>query len=110
MLARAYYGKLQSRYPQNYFQSLAAARDLALGSGGVEDPDVLDTIPAVPPAAPLGNSIPPAAADRQARADALRSIAFDSSAELELRAAYAATGEPRLLLEAAQASVNAGHC
>ncbi len=46
---------------------------------------------------------------RQARADALRSIAFDASAELELRAAYAATGEPRLLLEAAQAAVAAGH-
>ena len=38
-----------------------------------------------------------------------RSIAFDASAELELRAAYAATGEPRLLLEAAQEAVNAGH-
>jgi soluble lytic murein transglycosylase len=47
---------------------------------------------------------------RQARADALRSIAFDASAELELRAAYAETGEPRLLLEAAQAAVDAGHC
>ena len=109
-LARAYYGKLQTRYPQNYFESLAAARDLALGSGGVEDPDVLDTIPAVPPAAPLGDTIPLAAADRQARADALRTIAFDSSAELELRAAYAATGEPRLLLEVAQQAIQAGHC
>jgi soluble lytic murein transglycosylase len=46
---------------------------------------------------------------RQKRADALRSIAFDASAELELRAAYASTGEPRLLLEAAQAAVAAGH-
>jgi soluble lytic murein transglycosylase len=109
-LARAYYGKLQTRYPQNYFQSLAAARDLALGSGGVEDPNVLDTIPAVPPAAPLGDAIPSAAAERQARADALRTIAFDSSAELELRAAYAATGEPRLLLEVAQQAILAGHC
>ena len=27
-----------------------------------------------------------------------------------MRAAYAATGEPRLLLEAAQAAVDAGHC
>ena len=44
----------------------------------------------------------------QARADALRSIAFDSSAELELRAAYTATGEPRLLLEAAQEAAAAG--
>ena len=36
-------------------------------------------------------------------------IGFDSSAELELRAAFAATGEPRLLLEAAQEAANAGH-
>ena len=57
----------------------------------------------------LGDTIPAAAAERQARADALRSIAFDSSAELELRAAYAATHEPRLLLEAAQEAVAAGH-
>ncbi len=39
----------------------------------------------------------------------LRTIAFDSSAELELRAAYIATGEPRLLLESAQAAAKAGH-
>jgi soluble lytic murein transglycosylase len=109
-LARAYYGKLQSRYPQNYFESLAYARNSALGNGNLEDPDVLDKIPAVPPAAPLSDTIPPAAADRQARADALRTIAFDSSAELELRAAYLATGEPRLLLEVAQQAIQAGHC
>jgi soluble lytic murein transglycosylase len=108
-LARAYYGKLQTRYPQNYFESLAVARNSALGNGVLQDPDVLDAIPAVPPAAPLSDTIPPAAADRQARADALRTIAFDSSAELELRAAYAATGEPRLLLEAAQQAISAGH-
>ena len=52
----------------------------------------------------LGDTIPAAAADRQARADALRSIGFDASAELELRAGYAATGEARLLLEAARGS------
>ena len=109
-LARAYYGKLQTRYPQNYFESLAVTRSAALGNGVFEDPDVLATIPAVPPAAPMGDAIPAAAADRQARADALRTIAFDSSAELELRAAYAATGEPRLLLEAAQEAIAAGHC
>ncbi len=34
-LARAYYAKLADRYPQNYFASLAAARDLrALGAAG----------------------------------------------------------------------------
>jgi soluble lytic murein transglycosylase len=109
-LARSYYGKLQQRYPQNYFESIASTRLEALGSGELADPDVLARIPPVPPAQPLGDSIPAAASERQARADALRSIAFDASAELELRAAYAATGEPRLLLEAAQSAVNAGHC
>jgi soluble lytic murein transglycosylase len=108
-LARAYYGKLQTRYPQNYFESLAVARNSALGNGVLQDPDILEAIPAVPPAAPLSDTIPPAAADRQARADALGTIAFDSSAELELRAAFAATGEPRLLLEAAQQAIAAGH-
>jgi len=46
---------------------------------------------------------------RKIKADALRSISFDASAELELRAGYAETGEPRLLLEAAQAAGDAGH-
>ncbi|HWZ54384.1 MAG TPA: transglycosylase SLT domain-containing protein [Candidatus Acidoferrales bacterium] len=108
-LARSYYGKLQVRYPQNYFQALAFARLSVLGNGAVEDPDVLAAIPPVPPATPMSDTIPPAAATRQARADALRTIGFDSSAELELRAAYAATGEPRLLLEAAQQAIAAGH-
>jgi soluble lytic murein transglycosylase len=109
-LARAYYEKLTERFPENYFETSAAARLLRFGPGEPADPDVLATIPPPPPAQSMSAAIPPAAADRQARADALRSIAFDSSAELELRAGYAATGEPRLLLEAAQAAVNAGHC
>jgi soluble lytic murein transglycosylase len=108
-LARAYYGKLQVRYPQNYFESLAYARNTALGSGSIENPDVLASIPPVPPAPPMSDTIPAAAADRQAHADALRTIAFDSSAQLELRAAYAATGEPRLLLEVAQEAILDGH-
>ena len=83
----------------------------ALGPGPASDADVLaiDSSCACL-ALPLGDTIPAAAANRQMRADALRSIAFDASAELELRAAYAATGEPRLLLEAAQEALNAGHC
>ncbi len=107
-LARAYFEKLQERFPQNYFSILAAARMKKIGRGDVADAPVLATIPAVPTVKSLG-TIPAAAATRKARADALRSIAFDSSAELELRAAYAMTGEPRLLLEAAQEAANAGH-
>ena len=108
-LARTYYAKLLERFPQNYFAATATKRLRTLGPGAAADADILATIPPVPPALPLGEGIPAAAANRQARADALRSISFDASAELELRAAFAATGEPRLLLEAAQEAVSAGH-
>jgi len=108
-LARTYYAKLLERFPQNYFATTAAKRLRTLGPGPASDADILTTIPPVPPALPLGDTIPAAAASRQMRADALRSIGFDASAELELRAAYAATGEPRLLLEAAQEALSAGH-
>jgi soluble lytic murein transglycosylase len=109
-LARRYYEKLVERYPQNYFESLAIPHLRALRPEPSANADVLATIPPVRPALKLGGTIPNRAMRRQARADALRSIAFDASAELELRAAYAETGEPRLLLEAAQAAVDAGHC
>jgi soluble lytic murein transglycosylase len=108
-LARAYYSKLQERFPQNYFTQLATARFRVIGHGPGAPAPILATIPPVPPAKRLGDTIPAAAATRVTRAEALRSIAFDASAELELRAAYAATGEPRLLLEAAKEAVNAGH-
>ena len=107
-LARAYYQKLESRFPQNYFSTTASWRLKALGQGPLAEASVLASIQPLPAALTIGATIPPAAAGRQARAEALRSIAFDSSAELELRAAYAATGEPRLLLEAAQESAIAG--
>jgi soluble lytic murein transglycosylase len=108
-LARTYYAKLLERFPQNYFAVTAAKRLRAIGPGAGADADILAVIPPLPPALPLGDSIPAAALSRQARADALRSIGFDASAELELRAAFASTGEARLLLEAAQEAVNAGH-
>jgi soluble lytic murein transglycosylase len=109
-LARSYYDKLIDRFPENYFEGLAVTRVRGLDPGPKQVPDVLATIPPVPPSQKLGEAIPAAAEQRKARADALRSIAFDASAELELRAAYMETGEPRLLLEAAQAAVDAGHC
>ena len=91
------------------FRLRLSARVRALGPGPADIPDVLASIPPVSPIPKLDGPIPLAAVGRQARADALRSIAFDASAELELRAGYAATGEPRLLLEAAQAAAAAGH-
>ncbi|HXX18905.1 MAG TPA: transglycosylase SLT domain-containing protein [Candidatus Acidoferrum sp.] len=108
-LARSYYTKLSERYPQNYFESLASARLSALGPGPVQVSDVIAQIPPVSAIPKLDGVIPLAAVGHQARADALRSIAFDASAELELRAGYAATGEPRLLLEAAEAAATSGH-
>jgi soluble lytic murein transglycosylase len=58
---------------------------------------------------PFDEPIPAAAQDRWVRAQALRVIAFDASAELELKSAFYATGSPRLLFEAAQAAFDQGH-
>jgi soluble lytic murein transglycosylase len=106
--ARAYYQKLIDRFPRAYFGGLAMTRISNMGAGDPDPIDALAKIAPLPPVRPLG-PIPDSAAPRQARADALRSIAFDSSAELELRTAFAATGEPSLLLEAAKAAADAGH-
>jgi soluble lytic murein transglycosylase len=57
----------------------------------------------------MDDTMPLAAAARVARAQALSSIAFDASAELEYRAAYAATHTGRLLLDEAEAADAAGH-
>ena len=59
--------------------------------------------------APSMSPIPDAAKDRWVRAQALRIIAFDASAELELKAGFFATGSPRLLFEAAQCAFDQGH-
>ena len=66
-------------------------------------------IPAAPPVPPLDQPVLAAAEERQARARALSDIAFDSSAELEYRAAYAATRSPKFLIDAAGAAIAAGH-
>ncbi len=109
--ARAFYAKLETRFSQMYFGNLAAARMRVLGRGPEEKAaaDLLALIPPIP--AHMSMEDPPSAdADiRRARAAALRSIAFDSSAVMELRAGYASTHQPRLLLEAAQEAVRAKH-
>ena len=107
--ARAYYHKAADRFPTTYFvarrraprqNSVLATRIAA---------DFLAANPAAPPLRPFDEAIAPDGADRWNRAQALRTIAFDASAELELKAAYAATGSPRLLVEAAQAAFDQGH-
>jgi soluble lytic murein transglycosylase len=69
----------------------------------------LAQLPPAPLLRPFDEPIAPTVADRWNRAQALRTIAFDASAELELKAAYAATASPRFLVEAAQAAFDQGH-
>ena len=107
--ARSYYEKAVERYPQTYFGHAAAARLAKLGPGEEDPAEILASIPPPPSLRPFDEPIPPAAADRWARAQALRTIAFDASAELELKNAYFATSSPRFLVEAAQAAFDQGH-
>ncbi len=107
--ARSFYLKAQERFPQAYFGRAAGERLRLIGASPVNSADFLALIPAPPPLPRLEEPIPATAAGRWARAQALRTIAFDGSAELELRAGYAATGSPRLLWEATKAASDAGH-
>jgi soluble lytic murein transglycosylase len=105
--ARSFYVKEVQRYPQTYFGLHAADRLQALGAGPLEPADVLSAIPDAPATGDFDSPLPAAAEPRWQRALALRSIAFDASAELELRSAYAETESPRLLLEAALSAIEA---
>jgi len=107
--ARGLYQKDVERFPQTYFGRAAALRLAKLDPGDGDPPDFLAKIPPPPGLRPFDEPVPAAAADRWARAQALRSIAFDASAELELKNAYFATSSPRFLLEAAQAAFDQGH-
>src|ERR1700722_8087689 len=107
--ARAYYTKAVERYPQTYFAHAAAARFAKMPAGDADAPDFLAKIPSAPVLRAFDEPIAAVAMDRWARAQALRSIAFDASAELELKSAYYATYSPRFLLEAAQTAFDQGH-
>jgi soluble lytic murein transglycosylase len=107
--ARAFYAKAVDRYPQTYFGYAAAARLAKLPASDPDPIDILDKIPPPPALRPFDEPIPAAAEDRWARAQALRSVAFDSFAEQELKSAFFATGSPRFLLAAAQAAFDQGH-
>jgi soluble lytic murein transglycosylase len=107
--ARSYFAKTVDRFPQTYFARAASSRLAALGPGEEDAPDFLSQIPRSSPLRSLDEPVPAAAADRWNRAQTLRTIAFDASAELELKAAYFATTSPRFLLEAAQAAFDQGH-
>jgi len=107
--ARSYYRVGSERYPETYFGQHAAQRLEKLGPGDEDPPEFLAQIPPPPPLRPFDEPIASTAMDRWTRAQALRTIAFDSSAELELKSAYFAAGSPRLLFEAAQAAFDQGH-
>jgi soluble lytic murein transglycosylase len=107
--ARAYYAKAIERFPTSYFAQYAAAHLEKLGPGEQDPVDFLAQIPSAPPLRPFDEPVAPNVADRWNRAQALRTIAFDASAELELKAAFAATASPRFLVEAAQAAFDQGH-
>ena len=63
--------------------------------------EFVTVIPGASPLTPIDLPLTTAAQERETRAQALSTIAFDSSAELEYRAAYTASHSPRMLLAAA---------
>jgi soluble lytic murein transglycosylase len=107
--ARAYFAKALERFPTSYFAEYAAEHLEKLGSGEPDPVDFLSQISPAPPLRAFDEPVVPNIADRWNRAQALRTIAFDASAELELKAAYAATASPRFMVEAAQAAFDQGH-
>ena len=107
--ARSFYLAAVGRFPQTYFGEKAAQRLHEIGTQPTEPAEVLSVIPPASPLPPLDGPLPAAATQRWARAQALQSIAFDSSAELELRSAYADTHAAGLLLAIAKAAEQAGH-
>jgi soluble lytic murein transglycosylase len=106
--ARSFYLAAVSRFPQTYFGERAEDRLREIGREPTNPAEFLSVIPAPPPLVPISDPLPAAAQESWARAQALRTIAFDNSAEQELRAAYAVTRAPQLLLAVAQEAVAAG--
>jgi soluble lytic murein transglycosylase len=106
--ASAVYAEAEQRFPQTYFGRLAIERLRAIGPHAADPVDFLSQIPPASPLDPFNAPLPQAAHDAWVRAQALESIGFDTAAGQELRAAYAITRAPQLLLAAAEAAVGAG--
>ena len=111
--ARVFYLADANRFPLTYFGEKAAGRLRPAPDGVGEspaDPALLSvTIPPAPPVPSLDAPAELVNDSRIARARTLSDIAFDSSAELEYRAAYSATRSPAFLIDAAGAAIAAGH-
>ena len=112
-LARSFYHAGATRFPLTYFGAKSAARLFHEPEGIGFEPATpvafLSVIPPAPPLSPVDQPLSAKAKEHEARARALSGIAFDASAELEFRAAYAAGRVPRLLIDAAGAAIAAGH-
>jgi soluble lytic murein transglycosylase len=112
-LARNFYLADAKRFPLTYFGARAADRVRpepdGIGATPVTITEISLPIPAAPALASLDQPMAAAAQDRESRARALSEIAFDASAELEYRAAYASTHSPIFLIDAAGAAIAAGH-
>lgn len=111
--ARSFYLADANRFPLTYFGEKAAEHVRPAPDGlGDEPVNIAEFISVIPPAPPVPQLAEPSLAvaeARQARAQALSDIAFDSSAELEYRAAYAVTRAPKFLIDAGAAAIAAGH-
>lgn len=107
--ARAYFRKLQERFPNSYFAMHAFAPLRALGRGRVAALPVLESIPRIPREREVLKSLPSAAFPYVQRSTALETIAFDDSAMLELKAAYDATHSIALQLDLARVATNGEH-
>jgi soluble lytic murein transglycosylase len=111
--ARSFYQAAATRFPLTYFGEKSAARLLPEPEGingtPVDPAETLSVIPPPPPLPLVDQPLTAKAREHEVRARALSDIAFDSSAELEYRAAYAAIRVPRLLIDAAGSAIAAGH-
>jgi hypothetical protein len=111
--ARSFYLAAAARFPLTYFGAKAAERlrpePDGIGAAPLDPADFLSVIPAAPSLPSLNQPLTAEAGQRQARARALSDIAFDASAELEYRAAFAETHSPIFLIDAAGAASAAGH-
>ncbi len=111
--ARNFYLAAATRFPLTYFGQKAAERVRpepdGIGASPVDPAELALVIPPAPPLPSLDQPVEAATEERQARAHALSDIAFDSSAELEYRAAYSTTHAPKFLIDAAGAAIAAGH-
>ncbi len=111
--ARNFYLAAANRFPLTYFGAKAAERvrpePEGIGASPVDPAEIPLAIPPAPPVPPLDRPVAAATDERQARARALSDIAFDASAELEYRSAYATSHAPKFLIDAAGAAIASGH-